>query len=150
MSGHLFMELKENEILSEGSSLFYLWMVAFCRMSMSIILFFLFYISPNIRRAFALSAIGHISYLITRFGAVFRLGSIYLEAGAEREKWQASSDFQRLKVLCSGQYIWLGIDSFLSVAMIWVLFVLRMNSSVETFPSMDSSDSFYFKSCLFV
>ena len=70
---------------------------------------------------------GHIAYLVVRMGPVFRLGSIYVPEGLEKEEWKGGmTDVQRLSELLRGRYPWLLLELGLMAAMVLTLAALRV------------------------
>lgn len=58
----------------------------------------------------ALSATGHISYMIVRLGPVFRIGSMYLDSAEEKKRWSDNTDMERFRILMSGKYPWFSLE----------------------------------------
>ena len=90
---------------------------------------------PHVRRGFAISAAGHVSYMLVRIGPVFRLGSLYMEdaGGEDKKKWWSEqlSDAQRLRQLLSGNFNWFLLELSLLLLAIIVLSVLRLTTYAE-------------------
>lgn len=93
-------------------------------------------VDPRLRRGFALSASGHMAYMLVRVGPVFRLGSLYMEGGAgaeDKKKWWAEqlTDGQRLRQLLSGKYNWFLLEVSLLLLGIVVMLALRVTTYAE-------------------
>ena len=58
----------------------------------------------------ALSAAGHVSYMIVRLGPVFRIGSMYFENKADKERWAKNTDMERFRILISGKHPWFALE----------------------------------------
>ena len=72
----------------------------------------------------ALSATGHVSYMIVRLGPVFRIGSMYMSNEAEKKSWQNRSDYQKLCSLLSGEYPWFALEiGLLAVVCIYFIYL---------------------------
>ena len=86
-------------------------------------------ISANI--CLAVSAVGHASYLIVRIGPVFRIGSIYLAEGEEKNKWGKSTDSYRLNAILKLKYPYFTLELGLMLLMIIYLLGLRLFTNIE-------------------
>jgi hypothetical protein len=66
----------------------------------------------------ALSATGHVAYMLVRLGPVFRIGSMYMTGPDEKKRWAKElTDAQRLRLLLSGRYPWFALElAILAVA----------------------------------
>jgi hypothetical protein len=81
--------------------------------------------------AIGISAVGHIAYLISRIGPVFRLGSIFVAEGKEKEKWQAMSDYSRLKLVLLWKYPMLSLELLLMAGLVLIMLYLRLTTEVQ-------------------
>lgn len=128
MTGHAALAFRDKLSPTIFDSV--LWKVTHGR-NISILLIWLFcWNDPKIRRGFAVSSVGHISYLIVRMGPVFRLGSIYVKEGEEKTKWQSLSDWNRLQAIVKFQYPYFTIELGLMFLMVIFLFYLRLTSTL--------------------
>ena len=58
----------------------------------------------------ALSAAGHVSYMIVRLGPVLRIGSMYFNNKADKELWARNTDMERFRILISGKHPWFALE----------------------------------------
>ena len=72
----------------------------------------------------ALSATGHVSYMIVRLGPVFRIGSMYLPNEVEKKRWHDKTDVQRIFILLSGEHPWFTLElGLLAFACVYFTFL---------------------------
>jgi len=103
-----------------------MWILTHMRNSVVILIIIMILINSNIRRGFAISASGHIAYLLVRAGPVFRLGSLYLD-DEFKKKWQEEyTDYQRANYLLSGKNFYFALEMGTMILAIIILFVLRI------------------------
>jgi hypothetical protein len=83
----------------------------------------------------ALSATGHVAYMVVRLGPVFRIGSMYMEGEKEKKWWSKElTDTQRLKLLLAGKYPWFALElGLLAVACVYFTW-LRLTTYGEVMP----------------
>jgi len=77
LSGHSLLSI--THLLNSNTYYKLSWLLIHLRNIAIIITFILILIFHDIRRGFALSAVGHIAYIGVRAGAIFRLGGPYIE-----------------------------------------------------------------------
>ena len=77
LSGH--GQLSITHLLSPTLNYKLSWLLVYGRNLAILITFILIVIYDDIRRGFALSAVGHVAYIGVRAGAIFRLGGPYIE-----------------------------------------------------------------------
>jgi len=103
-----------------------MWILTHMRNSVVILIIIMILINSNIRRGFAISASGHIAYLLVRAGPVFRLGSLYLD-DEFKKKWQEEyTDYQRANYLLSGKNFYFSLEIGTMLLAIIILFYLRV------------------------
>jgi len=103
-----------------------MWLITHLRNVIVIFILLLIIIDSDIRRGFAISASGHIAYLLVRAGPVFRLGSLYLDEEFKK-KWQLEyTDYQRAQYLISGQNFYFALEIGTMLLTIIVLLFLRL------------------------
>lgn len=73
----------------------------------------------------ALSAAGHVAYMIVRAIPVFRIASQYFPNPQEREQWENLTDAERFKKLRQGENPWLALELSLMFICSAVLLYLR-------------------------
>lgn len=87
---------------------------------------------PDIRRGFALSAVGHFAYMGVRLGAIFRLGGPYLSK-TDAEKWKSITDPERISLLLRGQHPSLGGEcAFLLLFSFYLLYLRATTAGIIT------------------
>lgn len=129
LSGHAILALRGTLPTKVFDVL--IWQLSHYRNIAAITIFIFCCRNDNIRRGFAISAIGHIAYIGVRLGAVFRLGSIYVEEGAIKEKWQLSNDWTKLKAILQFKYPFLSIEVLVSFLLIIYFLYLRITTTVH-------------------
>eukprot|EP01038_Epipyxis_sp_PR26KG_P010725 gene10725-14403_t len=97
MNGHAVMTLRGK--LSDNIYSSITWKITHSRNAILVIVLITCWFYPAIRRGFAVSAVGHLAYMLVRLGPVFRLGTLYLVSKADKEEWQTASDLKRIKLL---------------------------------------------------
>ena len=111
MSGHAAMTLRSR--LSVDAYRRVTWIIASARNIALLSVLIVTILYADIRRGFALSATGHVAYMLVRLGPIFRLGggggSIYMSE-KERDAWTLLTDSQRMKALLLGQHLWLSLE----------------------------------------
>ena len=107
MTGHTTQAFRLKKWITEEDLYAYTWLLSHVRNLILIYIFYQCYSNPSVRLGFARSAIGHIGYMLSRAGPVFRLGSCYV---GDKTRWQSYSDWKRLKILCSWQYPFITIE----------------------------------------
>ncbi len=98
--------------------------LAYLRQSFLIFLLSVLACSPSIRQEFAVSAVGHIAYMMVRVGPVFSQGGAHLTA-SEKEEWGVITDGEKIGELMRGKHITLGVELLLLFVTIVVLAWLR-------------------------
>lgn len=58
----------------------------------------------------ALSATGHVSYMVVRLGPVFRIGSMYFNNSKDKERWAGNTDMERFRILMLGKHPWFALE----------------------------------------
>lgn len=103
-----------------------MWMLTHARNVIVVLVLILIIVNSTIRRGFAISASGHIAYLLVRAGPVFRLGSLYLD-DEFKKKWQEEyTDYQRVKYLLLGKNFYFALEIGTMLITIIVLLLLRL------------------------
>jgi hypothetical protein len=74
----------------------------------------------------AISATGHIAYMIVRLGPVFRIASLYFPDDMQRKAWNNMSDTQRLLALLAGNQPWLLLELGLLLGTSVMLLYIRL------------------------
>lgn len=138
MNGHAALTLRDK--LSHNILDKVLWKIAHARNITIITIFYLCITDDEIQRGFAISAVGHVAYMAVRLGPVFRLGSIYVEEGPVKEKWQQSGDFTKLKAVLLFKYPFLSVELLLLFALTVYFLYLRLFSNVHI---LDNQCSFH-------
>ena len=100
MSGHALLVLRGK--VSPSTVYRLNWIVAILRIVIVLGLFVGCLYDKTLRCAFGRSAIGHITYMMVRFGPVFRSGSMYLDA-KEKEAWILHSECGKVYRIAMGQ-----------------------------------------------
>mmetsp|Transcript_1426 Transcript_1426/g.2307 ORF Transcript_1426/g.2307 Transcript_1426/m.2307 type:complete len:321 (+) Transcript_1426:45-1007(+) len=76
------------------------WIINRSRTALIMLAVLLCLLFADIRREFAVSAVGHLSYLLVRIGPVFRVGAKYFDNPIEKKRWSNElTDLQRLYIL---------------------------------------------------
>jgi len=137
MNGHAAMTVQKSISLETYRSI--MWKISHARnLCVSLILLAMFF-SPSIRRGFALSAAGHVSYMIVRLGPIFRLGggggSVYMSE-EDNALWKSYTDGHRLAELSKGKHPWLSLE----LSLLFILCVVLLFLRVTTYGEMDSDD----------
>ena len=102
MNGHAAMTLRER--LDEDIYDRLMWIITHMRNLVLVLVLALCVMYPTIRRGFALSATGHVAYMIVRLGPVFRIGSMYMKGEKEKKRWSKElTDGERLQLLLAGE-----------------------------------------------
>ena len=83
-----------------------------------------------LRRYFGRSAVGHISYMMVRFGPVFKTGSMYL-GEEDKELWGKASERQKVALLLGGQHVCLAVELVLLAATSALFLVVRVGLLLE-------------------
>ena len=103
-----------------------MWIITHSRNVVVVFVLLMIILNEDIRRGFAISASGHIAYLLVRAGPVFRLGSLYLDEEFKK-KWQDEyTDYQRAKYLISGKNFYFALEIGTMLLTIIVLAYLRL------------------------
>jgi len=124
LSGHA--QLAITHLLSPSLNYKLSWLLVHGRNISIIITFILIIMYDDIRRGFALSAVGHVAYIGVRAGAIFRLGGPYIEDKIEAQEWKNHTDLQRFCYLCQGQYKLLTFELILLSIVAVTLLSLRL------------------------
>ena len=102
----------------------YSWITSYWRIASCALVFALCILVPSVRESFAESAIGHIAYMLVRFGPVFMLGSIYVHP--DKDEYIKLTDSQRLTKIFLWRYPWLSFELFLLLSFSAYLLALRL------------------------
>lgn len=103
-----------------------MWIITHSRNVVVVFVLLSILLSSDIRRGFAISASGHVAYLLVRAGPVFRLGSLYLDEEFKK-KWQEEyTDYQRAQYLLSGKNFYFALEIGTMLLTIVVLVFLRL------------------------
>jgi hypothetical protein len=81
------------------------WLCVHLRTACMFLIILLSFMSPELRKGLAVSALGHVAYMVVRLSAVFRMGSIYLTS-EEKDEWNHANDSEKIKILVSLRYPW--------------------------------------------
>ena len=107
MSGHLAQAMQRKHFITPAQLFQFNWVLSHVRnVGICLILWFCYYY-PEIRAGFGRSAVGHVGYMLVRFGPVFRLGSVYV---GDKTVWQNHTDFTRLSLMLTGNYPFITIE----------------------------------------
>lgn len=129
MNGHAAMTLRDS--ISTKSYNQIMWTINHIRNIFMVFMLASIWMSPRLQRGFALSASGHISYMLVRMGPVFRIGSLYFSDRPDlKAQWEVMSDFNRLKAILSLKYPFFSLELALLSLTIIVLLSLRLNISI--------------------
>ena len=133
MNGHAAMTLRER--LDEEVYDRLMWIITHMRNLVLAFVLVLCVLYPSIRRGFALSATGHVAYMIVRLGPVFRIGSMYMKGEKEKKRWSKElTDGERLRLLLAGKYPWFALElGLLAVACVYFT-VLRLTTYGDVLP----------------
>jgi hypothetical protein len=129
MNGHAALALKDSISPAFYSQL--MWTISYMRDLAMIFIMWLCYLYPELRRGFALSASGHIAYMIVRLGPVFRIASVYFPSSVMQEKWSNMTDLQRIGELLQGKHVWLSIELGLLTVTSVIFLLLRITTKAE-------------------
>jgi len=132
MNGHAALTLKDSLSPKFYSQL--MWAITHMRNLAMILVLCLCIVSPEIRRGFALSATGHVAYMIVRLGPVFRIASVYFPDSADRDRWSSLTDMHRLVELFQGKHLWLSLELGLLCLTSIVFMMLRMSTVADFDP----------------
>lgn len=85
----------------------------------------------------AISAVGHVSYMIARIGPVFRLGSHYLDNEADKKRWTLLTDTQRLaELVYERKYPYLSLE--LGLLLLTSLYFMYLRLTVVALVDVES------------
>eukprot|EP01036_Dinobryon_divergens_P028213 gene28213-37120_t len=100
MSGHALPSIVEIFKISDERFDRMNWIINRLRTALIILPVCMCVFYPIYRREVAVSAVGHMSYLLVRIGPVFRLGSKYFQNPEDQKIWRVDG---RLRILLSSQ-----------------------------------------------
>lgn len=107
MSGHAAQGLQRKKHISDDMLYRFNWLLSHVRNVIIAYIFWRCFTDENTKLGFARSAVGHVGYMLVRFGPVFRLGSVYV---GDRPLWQKRTDFDRIRVMLSRKHPFLTIE----------------------------------------
>uniref|UniRef100_A0A7S3HSX0 Vomeronasal type-1 receptor n=1 Tax=Spumella elongata TaxID=89044 RepID=A0A7S3HSX0_9STRA len=120
MNGHAILTMRKK--LSNETYNRLMWIIAHMRNAIVVVVIALCLAYPTIRHGFALSACGHVAYMLVRMGPVFRIGSLYFPEESPASRWAALTDTQRLTELLSLKHPWFLLElGILFVACVYFL-----------------------------
>ena len=120
MSGHTAQAFQLKSYISADQLFRFNWVLSHARNAIVLYIYIRCCMSSDVRRGFGESAIGHVGYMLVRFGPVFRLGSCYV---GDRALWQGYSDYQRLMKMLQGHHPFITIEIG-SLVLLSLLFLL--------------------------
>ena len=124
MSGHALLVLRGK--VSPITVYRLNWIVAILRIVILLGLFVGCLYDKTLRCAFGRSAIGHITYMMVRFGPVFHSGSMYLDA-KEKEAWSEVSECGKVYRIVTGQpNVFMALELCLLLATSTLFGVIRL------------------------
>ena len=118
MMGHALLSLRG--VVANETYYQLEWISTVSRIFMNLYIFVLCIMIYDIRKGFTESATGHISYMVIRFGAKFKVGLTF--EGQAKERWMKMNDVERLACLAAGNHIWLSFE-LVVLAMTIVYFI---------------------------
>ena len=129
MSGHALLVLRGK--VSSITVYRLNWMVAILRIIILLGLFVGCLYDKTLRCSFGRSAVGHITYMMVRFGPVFRSGSMYLDA-KEKEAWSEVSECGKVCRLVTGQpNMFMALELCLLLATSTLFGIMRLSMLVD-------------------
>ena len=128
MSGHALLVLRgrASPLIIDRMN----WGVALLRIAINLLVLLGCLVDLPLRRSFGRSAVGHVSYMMVRFGPVFKTGSMYL-CEEEKELWGKSSERQKVALLMAGQHVCLAVELVLLAATSALFLCVRVGLLLE-------------------
>ena len=125
-SGHTLVAMKKLTFITEDAHVNIQRYLNHIRNAFTLLVLIFGFLSTNVRKGLAISAVGHLAYTSIRFSTLLQMGSNYL-SDEEKDGWCVLSFSKKINILfVTGKYFWFSVELVLLLVCTLYFLVLRL------------------------